>query len=89
MSIANILVVDDDMAIRILHRMLSEEQYNFETSQSVADALVAIEQKPFDVYVIDYKLPDGSGLMLRNGFGRNGGPLQSFSSRVMTQVPSR
>jgi DNA-binding NtrC family response regulator len=61
-SIANILVVDDDIAIRILHRMLSEEQYKFETSQSVADALVAIEQKPFDVFVIDYKLPDGNGL---------------------------
>ena len=58
----DILVVDDDIAIRILHRMLSEEQYKFETSQSVADALVAIEQKPFDVFVIDYKLPDGSGL---------------------------
>ncbi len=26
-----------------------------------ADALQAIEQLPFDVYVIDYKLPDGSG----------------------------
>jgi DNA-binding NtrC family response regulator len=58
----DILVVDDDIAIRILHRMLSEEQYNVETSRSVADALVAIEQRPFDVFVIDYKLPDGSGL---------------------------
>jgi DNA-binding NtrC family response regulator len=58
----DILAVDDDIAIRILHRMLSEEQYKVETSQSVADALVAIEQKHFDVFVIDNKLPDGSGL---------------------------
>jgi two-component system response regulator HydG len=42
--------------------MLSDEQYKVETSQSVADALGAVEQKPFDVYVMDYKLPDGSGL---------------------------
>ena len=42
--------------------MLSEEQYTVQTSQSVADALVAVEQKSFDVYVVDYKLPDGSGL---------------------------
>ena len=42
--------------------MLSDEQYKVQTSQSVADALAAIEQKPFDVYVMDYKLPDGSGL---------------------------
>jgi two-component system response regulator HydG len=61
MSVTNVLVVDDDVAIcRILHRMLSAE-YKVQTSQSVADALGAIEQKPFNVYVIDYKLPDGSG----------------------------
>jgi two-component system, LuxR family, response regulator FixJ len=59
----NVLVVDDDIAVcRILHRMLSDEQYNVQTSQSVGDALAAIEQKPFDAYVMDYKLPDGTGL---------------------------
>ena len=59
----NVLVVDDDNAVcRILQRMLSDEQYQVQTSQSVADALRAIAQKPFDVYVMDYKLPDGSGL---------------------------
>ena len=63
MNITNALVVDDDIAVcRILHRMLSDEQYKVETSQSVADALAAVEQKSFDVYVMDYKLPDGSGL---------------------------
>src|SRR6202162_3768691 len=63
MNITNALVVDDDIAVcRILHRMLSDEQYKVETSQSVADALGAVEQKPFDVYLLDYRLPDGSGL---------------------------
>jgi DNA-binding NtrC family response regulator len=58
----NVLVVDDDTAVcRILQRMLSDEQYTVETSRSVADALEAIEEKLFDVYVIDYKLSDGSG----------------------------
>jgi DNA-binding NtrC family response regulator len=59
----NVLVVDDDIAVcRIVQRMLSEAQYKVQTSQSVADALAAIDQKSFDVYVMDYKLPDGSGL---------------------------
>jgi DNA-binding NtrC family response regulator len=63
MNIPSVLVVDDDLAMcRILHRMLSDEQYKVQTSQCVADALVAIEQNPFDAYVMDYKLPDGSGL---------------------------
>src|SRR6202795_17933 len=59
----NVLVVDDDNAVcRIVQSMLSNEQYQVQTSQSVADALGAIERKHFDAYVIDYKLPDGSGL---------------------------
>ena len=63
MSVTFVLVVDDDVAVcRILHRMLSDEHYQVQISQSVADAVAAIEQKFFDVYVLDYKLPDGTGL---------------------------
>jgi DNA-binding NtrC family response regulator len=63
MSVADVLVVDDDIAIcRIVQRMLADEQCKVQTSQSVADALGAIEQKAFDAYVLDFKLPDGSGL---------------------------
>jgi DNA-binding NtrC family response regulator len=60
---ASILVVDDDMAIcRIIQAMLAAERYSVQTCNSVSDALTAIEQSPFDAYVIDYKLQDGSGL---------------------------
>jgi DNA-binding NtrC family response regulator len=62
-SSVSVLVVDDDMAVcRIVNRMLSGEDYQIQISHSVADALGAIEQRPFDVYVLDYKLPDGTGL---------------------------
>ena len=58
-----ILAVDDDHVVCLmLTLMLSDERCRVETTQSVADALAAIEQKPFDVYVMDYKLSDGSGL---------------------------
>lgn len=63
MSVTNVLVVDDDIAIcRIVHRMLSHDLCKVQISQSVASAHDAIEQTPFDVYVLDYKLADGSGL---------------------------
>jgi DNA-binding NtrC family response regulator len=63
MSVTDVLVVDDDVAVcRIVHRMLSDEQYEVQAAHSIAAALGAIEQKSFDVYVLDYKLPDGSGL---------------------------
>jgi DNA-binding NtrC family response regulator len=63
MNTTDILMIDDDPAIcQIVQRMLSDEQCKVQTKQSVADALLAIEQKAFDAYVIDFKLPDGSGL---------------------------
>jgi DNA-binding NtrC family response regulator len=59
----SVLAVDDDTAIcRILQVMLAAEQYRVQTSDSVANALEAIEQSPFDAYVMDYTLQDGSGL---------------------------
>src|ERR1700726_3823092 len=40
MSNTKVIVVDDGIAVcRIVRRMLSEEQYQVQTSQSVADAL--------------------------------------------------
>jgi two-component system, NtrC family, response regulator HydG len=58
----SVLVVDDEIEVcKILHRMLSIDEYQVQTCHSVAEAFAAIEQKLFDLYVVDYKLPDGSG----------------------------
>jgi hypothetical protein len=78
MNITEVLVVDDDVAVcQIVHRMLSNEHCKVQTSQTVAHALGAIEQKAFDAYVIDFKLPDGSGLdvaeRIRSKWGRQNG----------------
>jgi DNA-binding NtrC family response regulator len=68
MSITDVLVVDDDAGVcQIVQRMLSNEQCRVQTRQSVSDALGAIEKKAFDAYVIDFKLPDGSGLDVAEG----------------------
>ena len=86
MSIPKILVVDDDNDVcRIVRSMLSHEQYQVQTGQSVVDAFRAIEQKPFDAYVLEYKLPDGSGLDVAERIRSKG----SEAPRVITQVPSR
>ena len=63
MTTPSVLVLDDDVAVcRILNRMLSLEEYDVRTSQSVEEAVAAIEEKRFDAYVLDHRLPDGSGL---------------------------
>jgi DNA-binding NtrC family response regulator len=86
----NVLIVDDDNAVcRIVQRMLSDEQYQVQTSQSVADALGAIEQKPFDAYVLDYKLPDGSGLDVAERIRSKGSeaPIILISGYDASSVP--
>ena len=71
--------------------MLSDDQYNVQTCQSVTDALGAIEQKPFDIYVMDYKLPDGSGLDVAERIrSKSGGtPIILISGYDATSVASR
>jgi hypothetical protein len=46
---------------RIVQLMLPDELYCVEASHSVADAIGAVANKSFDIYVLDYKLQDGSG----------------------------
>jgi DNA-binding NtrC family response regulator len=63
MNTPRVFVLDDDLAVcRVVNRMLSLEQYEVRTSQSVEEAITAIEEKDFDAYVLDHRLPDGSGL---------------------------
>ncbi len=63
MNTPRVFVLDDDLAVcRVINRMLSLEEYEVRTSQSVEEAVAAIEGKRFDAYVLDHRLPDGSGL---------------------------
>jgi DNA-binding NtrC family response regulator len=88
----NVLVVDDDKAIcRIVQFMLSDKQYQVQISQSVADAYRAIEEKPFDAYLLDYKLPDGSGLDVAERIRSKGStaPIILISGYDASAVASR
>jgi DNA-binding NtrC family response regulator len=63
MSTPTVFVLDDDLAVcRVVKRMLSLEEYEVRTSQSVEEAVTAIGENHFDAYVLDHRLPDGSGL---------------------------
>jgi DNA-binding NtrC family response regulator len=59
----SVFVLDDDLSVcRVVNRMLSLEDYEVRTSQSVEEAVTAIEERSFDAYVLDYRLRDGTGL---------------------------
>jgi two-component system response regulator PilR (NtrC family) len=62
--VARILLVEDDVDVRPLleHILKIEARYDVVAVESVANALVLLEEQPFDLVVTDVNLPDGSGL---------------------------
>jgi two-component system OmpR family response regulator len=60
-----ILCVDDheDTSFMLIH-LLGLSNYEVVTAKSMSDALGLAESEEFDLYVLDKRLPDGSGLDL-------------------------
>ncbi len=64
-SIANVLVVDDDDAVRLLvRRALEREGFRVAEAPDAARASEAFERTDWDLVVLDVGLPDSSGLEL-------------------------
>jgi DNA-binding NtrC family response regulator len=66
-SAPSVLVVDDEALIRwSLAEMLGERGYEVTEAGDARMALAAIEkaEKPFDVVLLDYRLPDSADLRL-------------------------
>jgi two-component system, NtrC family, response regulator HydG len=65
MSRYRILVLDDDMGVcTVLSRILEDQQYDVQTSQSVSGAAETLVKRSFDAYLLDYRLLDGTGLQV-------------------------
>jgi CheY-like chemotaxis protein len=64
-SKCRILCVDDheDTSYMLTH-LLKNSSYEVVTAASIDNALRLIRSEPFDLYVLDKRLPDGSGLDL-------------------------
>jgi two-component system response regulator HydG len=92
MSTPSVFVLDDDASVcRILNRMLSLEEYEVQTSQSVEEAVTAIEEKSFDAYLLDYRLRDGTGLDVAERLRSKGNsaPIILMSGYDLSGIASR
>ena len=59
----NILVVDDDDAIRMLIEMeLAEEGYQVLTASNAQDALKMVQTEDLDLVILDIRMPGMDGL---------------------------
>jgi CheY-like chemotaxis protein len=61
-SNCRILYVDDhEDSAEMLRLMLSSEDYSVQIASSIEEALTKAQMEDFDLYVLDKRLPDGSG----------------------------
>ena len=63
-SVSILLVEDHADTVRAMQRLLRRRGYNVQSATSMAEALRAAADSPFDLVVSDIGLPDGSGLEL-------------------------
>jgi DNA-binding NtrC family response regulator len=65
MSLAKILIVDDEEQLRTLYcRLLSKESYEAICVDSAAAALEILQSQPIDVLITDLKMRDINGIRL-------------------------
>ena len=61
----SVLIIDDhDDTAEMLKILLGEEEYKVTTAATMQEALSLAASKEFDLYVLDKRLPDGSGVEL-------------------------
>ena len=60
-----VLVVDDDSQVcKTVGKILQENNYQVQTYTQPRQALQAVRKTPFDIGLIDIKMPDVSGVEL-------------------------
>jgi len=69
-----VLVVDDEPGVQESLRMLLKEECQVVTAGSAAEALVAVEQTPPDLVLLDLVMPGRSGLDLLSDLSERGVP---------------
>jgi DNA-binding response OmpR family regulator len=64
-----ILIVDDDKAIcELVHEGLTEEGYTCDVASTADEAIIKLQKRPFDIALLDIKLPGKSGIELLRTF---------------------
>jgi len=64
-SKGKILVIDDeDIVLKSCYRALTPEGYNVKTANNGAEGLNILENEPFDIAMVDIKMPNMDGIEL-------------------------
>jgi DNA-binding NtrC family response regulator len=92
MTTHRILVVDDDIGVcTVLSRILKDQHYDVYISQSVSEAVETLAESSFDAYLLDYLLPDGTGLQVAEKVRQRGStaPIILISGYGATDIAAK
>lgn len=81
----NILLADDEEALRfLLTETLSDEGYQITEAEDGAEALKAIAETRFDLIILDYMMPERTGVEVCEWLRGHEGPNQSAPVILLT-----
>jgi DNA-binding response OmpR family regulator len=81
---AKILVVEDDLSVaQLVQFTLESERHVVELASSSAAAVIALKMQDYDLVILDWALPDGTGIELCRNYRANGGnkPVLMLTAR--------
>jgi len=71
---ARILIVDDEINIRLMLRTILEEEYTVEEASNGQEALETLRRKPFDMVILDLNMPVLDGMSVLEELNRKPAP---------------
>ena len=86
----SVIVVEDEQRVaRVIVTILERAGYDVTVAASLAEALLALAGRSYDVLVADLILPDGDGLAFAEAFGTSHARPSPFRSRNGDEQPRR
>jgi DNA-binding response OmpR family regulator len=86
----NLLVVEDEHSVADqLQQLLQKEKYHCDVAYNYFDATVLLDEKKYDLILLDWNLPDGDGLNLLSVLREDGIPTPVLMLSANTSIDDR
>jgi DNA-binding response OmpR family regulator len=86
----NLLVVEDEQPVaNQLKQVLQKEKYHCDIAYNYYDATVLLDEKKYDLILLDWNLPDGDGLSLLSLLREEGIPTPVLMLSANTAIDDR
>jgi DNA-binding NtrC family response regulator len=94
MTSRKIVIVDDEETIRKTFSLILSQQYRVSLAKDAAEALARFKGAGIDLMIIDYRLPDMTGIELVTALRKNGYRgdvilISAFSDMIEPDILSR